>query len=255
VRIASFNLLHGRSTTDGAVDADRLHAAIKELDVDVLALQEVDRNQPRSHGLDLTAIAADAMGARDHHFAAAITGTPGEGWRAARDDDTGTERGYGVALLSRAPVRGWRVVRLPGLPVRRPRFASGRLALLRDEPRVALAAIVEAAGRELTVTCTHLSFVPGWNTVQLRRLLRALDALPSPQLLAGDLNIPGALPRPLESWTPLARVPTFPAHSPRVQLDHVLARDWTPRVRSADAVALPLSDHRALVVDIDERGN
>ena len=33
------------------------------LDPDILALQEVDRDQPRSHLADLTAVAAEAMGA------------------------------------------------------------------------------------------------------------------------------------------------------------------------------------------------
>jgi endonuclease/exonuclease/phosphatase family metal-dependent hydrolase len=48
VRLATFNLLHGQSLDDGQVRADRLHAAVAHLDADVLALQEVDRDQPRS---------------------------------------------------------------------------------------------------------------------------------------------------------------------------------------------------------------
>jgi endonuclease/exonuclease/phosphatase family metal-dependent hydrolase len=38
VRIASFNLLHGRSLDDGRVDVDRLATAVKSLDADVLGL-------------------------------------------------------------------------------------------------------------------------------------------------------------------------------------------------------------------------
>lgn len=63
MRLATFNLLHGRSLTDGLVDSDRLAAAIGALDADVLALQEVDRDQRRSGNLDLTAIAARALDA------------------------------------------------------------------------------------------------------------------------------------------------------------------------------------------------
>ena len=55
MRIATFNILHGRSLDDGRVDVDRLAAAVKSLDADVLGLQEVDRDQPRSFGADLTA--------------------------------------------------------------------------------------------------------------------------------------------------------------------------------------------------------
>ena len=59
MRLATFNMLHGRSLSDGAVHADRIAAAVADLDADVLGLQEVDRSQPRSGLLDLTAIAAE----------------------------------------------------------------------------------------------------------------------------------------------------------------------------------------------------
>ena len=49
MRLATFNILHGRSIQDGVVDLDRLADAIRLLDADILALQEVDRDQPRSH--------------------------------------------------------------------------------------------------------------------------------------------------------------------------------------------------------------
>ena len=49
MRVASFNILHGRALSDQRVDLDRLAEAIM-LDPDILALQEVDRLQPRSHG-------------------------------------------------------------------------------------------------------------------------------------------------------------------------------------------------------------
>ena len=77
MRVATFNILHGRNPADDVVDVATYAAAITALDADVLALQEVDRNQPRSHGADLTAVAAEAMGAVAHRFVAAMTGSPG----------------------------------------------------------------------------------------------------------------------------------------------------------------------------------
>lgn len=254
MRLATFNILHGRSLDDGRVDPERLREAVRSLDADVLALQEVDRDQPRSGGHDLTAIAAKAMGAVDHRFAAAINGTPGEAWTAATDADEPARAAYGVSLLSRHPVREWRVVRLPALPVRSPVLVGRRkVVVVRDEPRVGLVAVVEAPGGRLTVANTHLSFVPGWNVVQLRRLLRALRALPGPHVLLGDLNIPGRLPRVVARWRPLATHLTFPAPAPRHQLDHVLACGDVPAVVASDAPRLALSDHRALVVDLAPR--
>ena len=42
--------------------------------------------------------------------------------------------------------------------------------------------------------------------------------------------------------------PTFPVAEPRRQLDHVLVRGGLHATAAAEAVRLPLSDHRALVV-------
>ena len=74
MRVATFNILHGRTLGDG-VDPKRLRDCVRRLDPDVLALQEVDCDQPRSDRADLTAAAAEAMGAVEHRFVAAISGT------------------------------------------------------------------------------------------------------------------------------------------------------------------------------------
>jgi endonuclease/exonuclease/phosphatase family metal-dependent hydrolase len=211
----------------------------------------VDRDQPRSHGRDLTAEVATVVGAVAWRFEPTVSGTPGLAWSPARGPVDGPA--YGIGLVSRWPVRSWRVVRLPVSPLRSPVLVPGpsrpRVVLLRDEPRVLLSAVVETPTGPLTVATTHLSFVPGWNVRQLRR---AVAALGSPGLLAGDLNLPlralsPALAR--TGWRPLARVPTYPAAAPRVQLDHVLA-SGAFHVVAVESRALPVSDHRALVVEL-----
>lgn len=255
MRLATFNLLHGRSLHDGAVRAERVSAAVAALDADVLALQEVDRGQPRSGLLDLTAVAAQAMGAGEHRFVAAVVGTPGQTWAPwhSAADDTGPH--YGIALVSRFPVLQWQVTRLPAAPVRSPVYVPGAgLMLLRDEPRVLLAAVVDAPGGPVTVASTHLSFVPGWNMRQLRAATRALRSLPAPRVLLGDLNLPAALVRAGSGWRPLARRATYPSPAPRAQLDHVVA---DPRgshllgpVLQVCTPEMPISDHRPLVVQL-----
>jgi endonuclease/exonuclease/phosphatase family metal-dependent hydrolase len=256
VRLATFNLLHGRSLRDGTVDADRLTDAITTLDADILGLQEVDRAQARSHHLDLTTLAAKAMGASDHRFAAAVIGTPGEKFRAlTHDDDGADEPNYGIGLVSRWPVHQWRIIRLPAAPVRAPVFTP-RPLFIRDEPRVLLAAVIAPPwGGTLTVATTHLSFVPGWNLLQLRTAIRALRAMPAPRLLIGDLNLPAAVAGRISRWRILARAATYPSPSPTLQLDHVLldphgAGDFG-RVLSVDTPQVPVSDHRPLVVELE----
>ncbi|MFI5834104.1 endonuclease/exonuclease/phosphatase family protein [Micromonospora sp. NPDC051300] len=258
MRLATFNLLHGRSLTDGLVDPDRLTAAVTALDADVLALQEVDRDQTRSGNLDITAHAARALHAAHHRFAAAVVGTPGEQFRPLTHDDDGHgEPLYGVGLISRHPVRSWHVTRLRAAPVRSPIYVpgpGGGLLLLRDEPRVVLAAVLDTPHGPLTVAATHLSFVPGWNAWQLRRVVRALRALPAPRILLGDLNLPAGAAATLSRWRPLARLATYPAGQPRVQLDHILADphhlDRLPPVTAATTPPSTISDHRPLVVDL-----
>ena len=253
MRIATFNILHGRSLEDGRVDVDRLATAVRSLDADVLGLQEVDRDQPRSLGADLTAVAAEAMGAVDSQFVAALSGTPGGTWMAATGQEQPGSASYGVSLLSRYPVVSWRVVRLAPLRVSVPLWSpdARRPFLARDEPRVAVAAVVDGPSGQMTVCNTHLSFIPGWSGRQLRTLVRSLEGTPEPLVLMGDLNMQQQAAARHSGLRPVATAATFPAPRPTRQLDHVLVRGSIRAGGPAEAVRLPLSDHRALVVPVE----
>lgn len=251
MRIVTFNILHGRTSHEGEVDIAGLARAVRELDPDVLALQEVDRNQPRSLGADLTAVAADAMGATEHRFVAALAGSPGATWTAATGAEQPDTAAYGIALMTRCPVSAWQVVRLPVSPVPLPhRFHDERWPrLVRDEPRVAVAACVDGPSGPLTVATTHLSFVDAWNGRQLSSLVRALQDLHRPLLLTGDLNMEVDRAERISEMHGIVAGPTFPADAPTRQLDHVLADPPMWDVK-AEVVRLPISDHCALVVDL-----
>ena len=255
MRVATFNLLSGRSVTDGQVRAADLTAAATALDADVVGLQEVDRAQDRSCGVDQTALVAEALGAGWSRFVPAVDGTPGGDWTASRWDDGSLAEGpgYGIGMVSRLPVLSWRVRRFGPAPLGMPLLVPGSRGLTRvpDEPRIALAAVVQSPAGPMTVINAHLSFVPGWNVRQLRAIARWARSLPAPRLLLGDLNLPGAVPRLVTGWTQLARVPTYPSWRPRVQFDHVLADTPMP-VTAVQALPLEISDHCALVVDLDD---
>lgn len=251
MRVATFNILHGRSPSDDLVDVDRYADSVKRLDADVLALQEVDRNQSRSQHADLTSIAADAMGADHHQFVAAISGTPGAVWSAATGDAQPDDAAYGVALLSRYPVLGWRTIRLPPVPVKVPLRFPGQLRpeWVRDEPRVAVVAEIDAPDGRVSVVGTHLSYLDWWNGLQLRRLLRALGRIRTPWLLLGDLNMEPPRAERITGLRELVSGLTFPHLRPETQIDHVLGSDGLRA--SGGAVDLPMSDHRALVADLE----
>jgi endonuclease/exonuclease/phosphatase family metal-dependent hydrolase len=254
VRLGSFNLLSGRSLSDGRIETSRLVEAAGLLDVDVLAVQEVDRLQPRSGGVDQTALIAGTLGAVDHRFVAAVDGTPGEtGWIPSTGDPSTPGAQFGVGLISRTPVAEWHELRLSPARGRYPLPIPSRpprLIWLNDEPRVAIAAVLTEP--RITIACTHLSFVPTSTVRQLTALRRWLQTLPGPQVLLGDLNLPPFAVRRITRWTPLVSAPTFPAPAPRLQLDHALAAGLPAGSRARGRVIrLPISDHRALLVDLD----
>ena len=257
MRLATWNILHGRTRADPFVDAARFERAVTELDADVLALQEVDRGQPRSGLLDLTDIAADATGGAVSRFVPTLIGDPARSWRPATAADLdATGDGYGIALVSRYPVLRWHVLRLESsarfrAPVRNQE--AGGSVWLRDEPRAALAATIRTPLGIWTVACTHLSFVQGANVRQLRRTMRWLRGLPGPRLLMGDLNMPAALARRATEARLLTRGATFPESMPMVQIDHVLSADPLPPSRQLRVATPALSDHLPVVVEFEPR--
>jgi endonuclease/exonuclease/phosphatase family metal-dependent hydrolase len=255
MRMATFNILHGCSVHDGEVDVGRLRECVAALDADVLALQEVDVHQPRSAMADLTTVAAETMGAVSHRFVAAISGTPGATWMAATGEEQPGTAAYGIALLSRFPALTWQVLRLPRIPVKFPMYLPGprRVQIVDEEPRAALLARLDTPLGPLTVANTHLSFVPGWNRVQLRRLIRDMRGFPGPRVLMGDLNTGARAPARRTGLRPLATAPTFPIDNPDRQLDHILTDDDQLVADGCSAPVLSISDHRPLIVDVSRR--
>ncbi|MBA3654549.1 MAG: endonuclease, partial [Actinobacteria bacterium] len=106
LRVATFNIQHGRGP-DGGVDAGALAVACATLDADVLALQEVDVDVPRSGRVDEAALVADATG-----------------MGVAFGPTLAIEGGlYGNALLSRDQLHDVEHVSLPVPGTREPRAA------------------------------------------------------------------------------------------------------------------------------------
>jgi endonuclease/exonuclease/phosphatase family metal-dependent hydrolase len=259
-RVGTLNVASARDRHGAPLATGALRAAVAALDVDVLALQEVDAGQPRSGSVDQAAEVARALGG-DWRMAATVAGTPDpfRSWQPAQPvlrgpGDVLPGPRYGIALVSRRPVRRWRVLGLGSgwgrLPVRAldPRTGRPRTWWFPDEPRAAVAAEVDGA----TVVSTHLSFSPATSVRQLLRLRRWAAGLTGPVVVAGDLNLPGGLPAWLLGGRGLVRTPTFPAHAPRLQLDHLVALG---PLCASDAIAhrTSVGDHLALVATVSPR--
>jgi endonuclease/exonuclease/phosphatase family metal-dependent hydrolase len=260
VRVASLNLASGRGADGRYLTGPALGAAVAGVGADVVAVQEVDTGQSRSAGDDQPSLLAAGLGAVDWRCAATMHGEPRPdplpSWtpldppvlRGPGDPATGPR--YGVALFSRLPVRRWHVLGFGAgrarLPVPVPAPGGGtRLAWFPDEPRVAVAAELGT----LTVVATHLSFAPPTAVRQLRALRRWTARLPGPVVVAGDLNLPGSLPATVAGGRRLVDGRTFPAATPRAQLDHLIALG---RLTGRDPAVLQLDvgDHRAVAATV-----
>lgn len=288
IRLLSFNLQHGRPG-DGALldpataplaDSDIADAGaarevlaaladqIRDIDPDVIALQEVDLGQRRSGRLDQTAVLADLLGWDGHRFAATYAG-PVVGLRrrprrsaltGRADDVLGPLRallgagpaGFGNALLTRLPVRAWRVARLGRGPAVLTRRGGGRAldprsyALSTSTMRNMIAAQidpVDGAGGAggLAVASTHLATRTGTAAAQLAAAWAALAALPGPHVLAGDLNLHAELLVPLGIARDLGEGATYPSGAPARRIDHILTDPWP-----TGADGLPVSAQEAV---------
>ncbi|MBX3286520.1 MAG: endonuclease/exonuclease/phosphatase family protein, partial [Actinobacteria bacterium] len=137
---------------------------------------------------------------------------------------------WGIALVSRLPVRSWRTIEVGR--------ASGRVDVAH---RVAIVAEVDVAGTAVTVAATHLSFVPANAAVQLRRLRTRLPA-GRPTVVAGDCNLWGPVAASVAGLRRAVRGRTYPAHRPHSQLDHVLLSGHVEAV-AGEVLADVGSDH------------
>lgn len=212
------------------------------------------------HAVDPVHARHDSSGAPAAAGGAADPGgdDAGADLRAAMLPGADGPRLYGVGLVSRRPVLEWRTTRFDpapfGLPLLVPAQPRPRFVHVPDEPRAAIAAVVSGERGPFTVATAHLSFVPGYNVRQLRRLRAWLDDLPRPVVLLGDFNLPGVIPARVTGWTPLLRAATYPSMRTRAQLDHVLADGLTEQQRVSarpEVHLLPVSDHAAVTVDVD----
>jgi len=171
---------------------------------------------------------------------------------AASEDDLPGVASYGIALLSRYPADSWQVLRLPRIPTPVPLYlrTPRKLIIVREEPRAVVIGRLRTPVGGLVVANTHLSYVPGWGRHQLRRIRRDLAPLQEPVILMGDLNMADGRPAEITGYRTLASHFTFPVDQPDRQLDHILIRGRLGEVTASSAPVLPLSDHRALIVDL-----
>ena len=255
MKVISWNILHGEQLPIAGPPMEWVDACVL-LGADILGLQEIDENQPRSGGRKQVEEIAAAIGTSHWAYARTVIGTPGAAWRKPAAGEgvlhaEFNEPSYGIGMVSRIPVRKWSRVDLGrswiGLPLPVASNKGARFVYVKDEPRVALIAELENG---FTVAVTHLSFVPFVNYFQLRKLQRVLKKMPGKKLIIGDLNLGWNIPGRLTSWKSLHTTKTYPSWKPAIQFDYILGE--------ANFLAAPLthpkigvSDHASIGVELN----
>jgi endonuclease/exonuclease/phosphatase family metal-dependent hydrolase len=228
LRILAYNIKHGVGM-DGQLDLERAAELIRELDPDVVTLQEIDRNCGRSGGVDQAKWLGEACGM---HAA----------FGAFMDYDGGE---YGMAVLSRAPMINVENIRLP----------DG------SEPRTALGVRVETSMGEVIVCGIHFYRTEEQRMAQANVVSEHYAWARVPVILAGDFNSEpgGAVMTSLEAtWQNIPKEGqsfTFPSDKPEREIDFCMVRPAGKAVSgSVVIIDEPLvSDHCPLLLELQLR--
>jgi endonuclease/exonuclease/phosphatase family metal-dependent hydrolase len=211
LRAATYNVRACRGT-DGRRSEERIARVIAALNVDVIGLQELDRNRRRSGLVDQTRVLADSLGWHGYFHAALQIG----------DEE------YGDAILSRYPMRLRQARELPSVKTR-----------ICPESRATIWMEIETPCGTVHVINTHLG-VGRRERLMQTELLLGPDWLGrvdprDPLVLLGDFNsIPGSAPfkslsrslRDVRTFlSPPPPLRTYPTRFPFLALDHIFIND------------------------------
>lgn len=224
---ASYNI-HKGVGVDGRLDADRIITVLRELQADVIALQEADRR----------------FGERESVLPKALLDeTP---WRAAPVAKRARSLGWhGNALLVRRDIEIEQAepLDLPTL-----------------EPRGAVRADLVVEGRPLRVLGMHLDLSGLLRRDQIRAVLRHCDGCDSrrPTVLMGDFNqwgrSSGAFREFAADWHVPAIGNSFPSRRPIAPLDRIVhSPEWqcTAAAVHRSTLAAAASDHLPVRVTLE----
>jgi endonuclease/exonuclease/phosphatase family metal-dependent hydrolase len=232
-RIVTYNIRHGSGGQDNTVDLSRIAKQIRDLQADVVFLNEVDNRWARSGYVDQAVELSRLTGLPYMYYAPALT--------TAKPFSE-----YGNLFLSKVPISDYRCITLPQLGL---------------EPRNLALIQIEVSGIPITIWGTHLST----NRTERRAQIDAITEHAGAErisLLLGDFNTPSdqdeILPLLISGWKDpwsflnIEENYTYPSQNPQYRVDYIFTSpDVLRAVSDIRVIPSTASDHFPVVIDIN----
>jgi endonuclease/exonuclease/phosphatase family metal-dependent hydrolase len=234
VRVMTFNI-HVGVGLDKKLDLKRIADVINREHPDLVGLQEVDRGVKRTEGLDEIAELAK-LTRMDFSFAHNLDYQGGQ---------------YGVAILSRFLIQ----------KADHQKYQNTR----ETERRGMLRVEVEVEGRTINFVTTHLDYqYEDGRLFETEQLLRFLEGLGGPLIVAGDFNDEPTgsayklmLTKFDDGWVrskAKGEGMSYPADKPVKRIDYIFARTRDGiKAKKAWVVETLASDHRPVMAELEIR--
>ena len=246
IRAATFNIQCGCNHAKRVmgqkadVELDRVVDHIKKMDVDFCCINEITDYMPGTEYGQQPAYLAQQLG-WNFAFAKAIV---------VKMKD-GTTRDYGIALLSKHPIRSIRRVPIVTLPEERQEDK-------RYENRVLMIVELEINGKTVTVMNSHFGLRKEEIEKAVNTVLAAQETVKAPYILTGDFNITPAHPqlqRIKAAYQDTADILpeeplTFPSHMPRRKIDYIFT-DQETKTLAVEIPAEVVADHLPIVAELE----
>jgi len=217
LRVMTYNIQQGYSG-DGTRNYTGQLALIRELQPDIVGLQESDTARFSGGNADVVRTLAEGLDMYSYYGPRTVTGT------------------FGIALLSRYPIENARTFYM---------YSTG-------EQTAAILAQIHVGGKSYTLLVTHLG--NGGPMIQQQNVLERLEGMRN-VIAMGDFNFDLAseqyaltLQTLDDAWVK-AGSPPAPGLNLDNLIDHVFVSPGTD-VRSAQYIVSPASDHPGLFVEI-----
>lgn len=223
----NFSEIH--SYWNKSVNLEQVAQVIRRSDCDIIGLNEVRGEGPSAYYSNQAEILAKLTD-RYYFFAPAVE-FPNEG-------------SYGIALLSRFPIKSGEILPIP--------FMEGGE---NREPRRLLKAVI-AAENDVTVYVSHFGGHPREQELAVSAFLEDVNAVKTPVLLMGDFNttpksgILNPVYDVMEECFSETNPFTFPSFAPVRKIDYIFASK-PARFFRQEVIPVVISDHYPLVAQVD----